>query len=273
MRRVCLAIIAMTVLVPGTVYVTTAASQDRNSTTNVDPKNDRTTARPKWNVGDKWVVETASRSLQATDSKRAIATRWEFSVAGREKIANDAVLRIDIRCLDDKVRQPGSSLWVNVKNGSLRQIKTQIPVPGGFRTITESYSFADGNASPVMGPLTVLPVDLPVFQQNRSKGLYDFEYEAISGAGGAKALGDVGFAFSVQQKIVKADVERSKGLTHKSLAASLSNEPSVEVEIRRFDRTVRQLWRGELPWPVFSSNGSTESRLIKVVRNDRSSSN
>ncbi len=268
MKRLWILISGALTLLSATL-MTSAAPQIGTGPADPEPSDQTRLVRPEWHVGDKWAVETVTRPIQTSDLKQAAVIRWEFTVAGREEIEQAAAFRIDIRCFDVPARQSAASLWVDATTGSLRQVKMQIPVAGAFRSLTERYTSPGGTPSPVLGPLTALPVDLPVFLRSNAKGAGDFEYQASSGPPGAKAVGEIGFTFSVQQKIAVSKQERAKRLTPKSLARSLGDEAGVEVEIRRFDRSVRQLWRGSLPWPVYSTNGRTESRLIQVTRKNR----
>ena len=74
--------------------------------------------------------------------------------------------------------QPAVRLWADQETFALRQVETRLPVQGNYRTVTESYATNDDQASPVFGPLTALPVDLPLFLRDQTKALSDFSYEA-----------------------------------------------------------------------------------------------
>jgi len=54
-----------------------------------------------------------------------------------------------------------------------------------------------------------------------------------------------------------------KGLFADIFAKDVAVQETVEVRIKGFDRQVRQLWQKGLPWPVYSDNGTTVSRLVK----------
>lgn len=224
--------------------------------------------RPQWQTGDRWVVETASLPLQMRSAGIAQAKsqpiRWQFAVQSYEKVIGDDCYRVEIRCLESG-QQPATVLWIDKKSHALKQMQTQIPVPGGFKTVSESYEFASGQPSPVLGPLNALPIDLPLFQGGQSKGSQSFTYEANVGPAGQKAIGDLGFAYEIQQEIAAVEPDQVKGLVAESFTKSLESKPVVEVKLRRFDRQVRQLWQPGQPWPVFSDNGTTTCRLIEVI--------
>ena len=156
-------------------------------------------------------------------------------------------------------------LWVNKKAHALRQITTQIPVPGGFRILTENYEFRSGQPSPVLSPLTALPVDIPLFRGGQAKGLEKFSYEANVGPAGTKALGDLGFSNEVEQDVQTASADQAKGLLNIDFAKDLTVRPAVEVKLKKFDRQVRQIWRPGLPWPAYSEDGQTTCKLVKVT--------
>ncbi|NUQ63327.1 MAG: hypothetical protein HUU20_12680 [Pirellulales bacterium] len=230
--------------------------------------------RPQWQMGDQWIVETVSLPVQVRSAGIAQAKsqpiRWQFAVQKYEKVVSDDCYRVEIRCLEEG-QQPTTVLWIDKKSQALKQMQTQIPVPGGFRTVSESYEFASGQPSPVLSPISALPVDLPLFQSGQSKGSQTFTYEANVGAAGTKAVGDLGFAYEIQQEIVEAQPDQVKGLVAEGFAKSLENKPVVEVKLKRFDRQVRQLWQPGQPWPVYSSNGTTTCRLIEVIPAEKKS--
>lgn len=225
---------------------------------------------PKWDLGDEWVVETTSRPLQIRDEAGPETVcrpiQWQFAVQRFEKTLADDCYRVEIKCLVEGAEQPTTVLWVDKKSRALRQIQTQLPTPDGFRTITQSYEFSSGQPSPVLGPLTALPVDLPLFVGGEAKGMQTFTYETHTGPPGTKKVGELGFAYQVEQQVTPMTSEQVKGLVHDSLTKGLTNEPVVEVQLKNGLQQVRQLWQPGLPWPVYSKNGSTECRLVKVTR-------
>jgi hypothetical protein len=226
--------------------------------------------RPKWRVGDRWVIETQSLQLQrreepAPGGARSAPLTWRFTVQAEEIVAKRPCFRVQAECQDANVQAPVTRLWVDRESYALKQVQTQLAVAGEIRTITESYEFPTGQPSPVLvAMMVVLPVDLPIFQQADTKGAKKFEFEAIAGPAGVKALDELSFAFEVEQKIDGAQPEQVKGLFHNEFAKSLTREPIANVQLKTGHRTVRQLWQANLPWPAFTDNGMTRSRLIKV---------
>jgi hypothetical protein len=229
--------------------------------------------KPRWCAGDRWIVKTTSRGLERraapVESKDPITARWEFSVKKTEKLAGHDCHRLEVRCLDEQDRpdeqQPLTVLWVDCKAMVLRQCRMQIPVPDGFRAITESYAFADGQPAPVVAPFTALPVDLPLFSAGLARGGEKFSYEAIDGVGGSRAADDVAFGIEVEQHVAPARAEDVKRLLPADLSRGLEVKQVVEVKLRAADREVRQLWQAGQPWPVYASNGSTTAHLVKVT--------
>lgn len=225
--------------------------------------------KPQWQLGEQWIVETTTRPIQARgklDGERGRPIQWQFAVQKYEKVVADDCYRVEVRCLLEGPQQPSAVLWVDKKSQTLRQITTQIPIPGGFTTLTENYEFPNGQAAPVLGPLNALPVDLPLFRGGESKGMEKFSYDANIGPAGTKAIGDVGFSFDVEQEVSLAQPEQVKGLLADEFTKDLVAKPAVEVKLKRSDRQVRQLWQAGLPWPAYSEDGRTSCRLIKVTK-------
>jgi hypothetical protein len=224
--------------------------------------------RPKWKVGDAWMIETQSRQVQTreTDAARPGAKlQWKFTVQTIEKLGGRDCFRLGVKCLSQQRPQPNVTVWIDTTALALRQIQTQVQVSGDMRTLTESYQFAGEQPTPVLSPLTALPIDLPLFLAGETKGTQTFQYESIPGPAGTKNVGDVGFVFQIEQGMTPADAEKAKGLLNEDFAKSLTTQPVVEVRLKTIDRQVKQLWRTELPWPAYSDNGTTVARLIKVL--------
>ena len=228
--------------------------------------------QPKWQVGQKWVVETANQLVQSgSDSGGKLAdqgapVQWEFTVQEPEQLGGKKCHRVSIRCLVEGGRQqPVAAFWADQDTLALKQIQTQLPVQGQFRTVTESYQFAEGQPSPVLGPLSAIPLDMPLFLPGKTKDLGEFTYEAVQGPAGQKAADDVGFSVGVKQRIKALKADDVKGLLDKDFAKGLKDEPVYEVRLETNMRSVRQLWQPGKPWPSYSSNGSTVCRLTKLI--------
>jgi hypothetical protein len=227
---------------------------------------------PQWELGDSWVVETKTRPLQARSDTGpdtfCKAIQWQFAVARFEKTLADDCYRMEVKCLAPGAVQPSTVLWIDKKSRAVRKIETQLPVPGGFRTVTYNYQFSSGQPSPVLGPLSALPIDLPLFTGGEAKGMQTFAYQMHTGPEEAKELGQLGFAYHVEQRVDPSPSEHVKGLLNETFAKSLTAQPVVEVRLKSGRRQVRQLWQPGLPWPAYSNNGSTECRLVKVIPAD-----
>jgi hypothetical protein len=231
--------------------------------------------KPRWNVGDSWVVETRTQALQTRadlDDRKPSPVTWKFTVKKSEKIAGHDCHRVEVVCLDSKGNtdktQPGVVFWVDQKSMAMRQLKTQMPVPGGFRTITESYAFGDNQPTPVAGLLSVLPIDVPLFNSGVSRGLEKYTYEAVSGPAGKRDVNDVAFATDIEQSIAAAKADEVNRLVpdeFKEFSRDLKAKPVVEVKLKTAERDIRQLWQIGQPWPVYASNGQTTARLLKVT--------
>jgi hypothetical protein len=232
--------------------------------------------KPKWNVDDSWVIETTTRPIQARNDigdKKSAPITWKLTVKKTEKVAGHECHRLEVVCLDDKGNvdkaQPGSVLWIDQKSMALRQLQTQLPVPGGFRTLTESYDFGDNQPTPVTGPLTSLVLDIPLFSPGATRGLEKFTYDAVSGGGGKRAANDIAFSVDIEQHITPAKEEDVKKLVaedFKEFNRDLKAAPVVEVKLKTSEREVRQLWQVGQPWPLYANNGPTTARLVKVNR-------
>lgn len=225
--------------------------------------------KPHWQTGDRWIVETATvqqqkhRELDAADKPPSV--QWQFQVGRTEQIAGRECHKVKIHCLA-KGRQPQTTLWVDCQSMALRQLETQFPVRSGFRTVVESYDFPGGQPTPVLGPLSALPIDLPLFVGGNRKANSAFTYDAVSGPAGTKAVGDVAFSFSVTQSVSTPDDRQVKRLIPEMLAKQLDKLHLLGVRLKSADnRQVDQIWKEGVPWPLYTNSGITVSRLIKTI--------
>jgi hypothetical protein len=221
----------------------------------------------RWQVGMKWVVETTTDLAQLGDEakkkpQKTEPIQWQFSVVKIEKVQGQECFRVEVERLiveGDKAKTvpPLTILWADARSLALRQIRTEFVVQGQIREVTESYDFGNGQHAPVMSPLTSIPLDMPRLLPGgaaKATGSETFSYAAVSGPGGKKALGDVGFAVEIKQEIVDAPA-----------AAKALGGPDFTVKMSSGDRTVQQEWKNDRPWPETSSNGTTTSKLKSVT--------
>lgn len=257
----CVLIVAV-VCVPRSSWCRAAVPDDKPAGNTVD------SFRPTWHVGDVWVVETRTRRLQVgAQPGTAIESRpvtWQFAVRGVERINGRDCFQVEITGVSGADRsQPQATLWIDAQAMALRQFQTQVRVAGTVRTLTESYAFPGEQPTPVLGPLTALPIDLPLLSGGHAKGSQAFTYEATAGPSGSKAVGEPTFAYDVTQEFNEQPSAETRALLDSDFAKSLAARPLLEVRLKTVDRQVRQLWQPGLPWPVYSENGTTVARLVK----------
>ena len=113
-----------------------------------------------------------------------------------DQLAGSDCYRIAVRPTD--AARPKTTVWIDRDTTAIRQIQTELPTADGYQTVTESYR-SRGQAAPVVGPLTVLPIDLPQFPEPGVKSLDAYRYETFCGPGGIKAIGEVGFSIDIRQ--------------------------------------------------------------------------
>ncbi len=234
--------------------------------------------KPNWQVGQQWVVETISQLAPVGEEKQGKSdpVRWQFTVKNIEPVGGHDCFRVNVEYLIDGREQAVAVLWADQKSLALRQVQSYLQVQGETRTVIESYSFADGQPAPVVGLLTAVPLDMPLFLPGASsKAIQEkYVYEANAGPPGKKALGEVGFAVEVEQNTTPAKPEQVKALLAKfgkEFSKDLekpvvdANKPLVSVSLKTADREVNQLWQPSLPWPAFVDNGTTVARLVQVT--------
>lgn len=224
--------------------------------------------QPKWKAGDKWVVETVSDAVQTgvSDPGKTKPVQWQFTVQKPEKVDDAEMVKLSVQS-QLPGQQPQTQLWLDPKTFALRQVQTQVPVAGELRTLSEKYDHAQDRPAPVFVPISAVPLDIPAFlEMPGTKGVADFSYTASQPPPpGIKAASKVEFEFRVSQKTRAATAEELKKWVAPNLKKDAKAVPVV-IELTTGRRTVTQLWQADQPWPVYSTNGKTESRLIEVTR-------
>ncbi len=235
---------------------------------------------PRWEAGDRWVVETVSRPLhvraEASPTVYAPPLRWQFDVSPSKKPLSKDCFCVEVRCEGDVARTAKTVFWLDRNSFSLRQITICLPIVGGFEEMTMSYDSGSGQPAPILGPLSALPIDTPMLYAG-TKGMQTFSYTSYCGARERKELGDIGFAHQVEQEILEVpqdEVARllsqhfTKSLVEDPFAKSLTDRPVTEVRLKSQGREIRQLWQANRPWPIYCDNGYTVSRLVSVDRKE-----
>ena len=225
--------------------------------------------KPRWKVGDRWIVQTRTMQMQARrqvgQDDRGQPVQWQFQVQGTEKLAGTQCYKVEIKCLAESAMKPSTTIWVDAQTMALRQTKVELPTQGGSRSVTESYEFPGGQPAPVLGPLTALPLDLPLFLDEGTKATSQFVYETYVGPAGTKAIGEIGFTRGVRQDVGLKETEGVKSLLDEQFVKSLPTDPLVEVQLSSQERSVRQLWQAGGLWPAYSDNGVTQAKLLRVL--------
>lgn len=222
--------------------------------------------KPRWKVGQRWVVETTSVPIQTSDAsgtKPGKPVRWEFSVVRREKVGEHDCFRVEVSS-QTAPDAPKTVLWVDDRSFALRQVEAGLLVQGEERRIKERYDFEDGQPSPVIAPLSSLPLDLPVFSTVRPRsGKYGYKAHSVGIA--EKRGEEISFSIQVEQKLAPARLAVARGLLNEDEKADAKKPATYEVRMKSPEREVMQLWRPGSPWPVFADNGNTKARLIQVL--------
>jgi hypothetical protein len=224
--------------------------------------------RPQWKVGQQWVVEIVSLQNQVRRDLPAgppsTKTQWRFTVRSIETIEGHDCYKVEVKCLASKSPEPETVMWVDRQTMTLRKVETRLAVQGGTRTVTESYHAPSGQPFPAFAPLTVPPIELPLFLSG-TKGMQTFTYEATNGPEGVKAVGEIGFTFAIEQQVTRPNEDEIKGLLPDDYAKGIEKRPTVEVQLNTSRTKVRQLWQPGYPWPLYSNNGVASACLIQVI--------
>jgi hypothetical protein len=206
--------------------------------------------------------------LQARNDDPAKPTKpiqWQFTVEGTEKIQDTDCTKVKVQCqLPGK--QPQTTIWLDGKTAVLRKLETQLAVHGEYRTITETYQHSAEQPSPVFVPVTAIPLDIPVFLDNETKAIQFSYVVQHPQPAEVKSLDAVTFQMSARQIVRAVTPVESKSLVPETFTKDLTKKATVAIELVQGKRTILQVWQADQPWPIYSNNGRTQSKLVSVTR-------
>lgn len=224
--------------------------------------------KPRWAMGDTWVVQTSTQQIQAgrggqVPAKRQLA-EWEFRVEAIEVLDGQMCQRVSVRCVSPARTEPVAVFWVNEKSGRLRQVQTQLPTSGKIRTAVERYD-SESSDGAVICLLSVVPLSLPSFSATSESSAVS-QYRVYGAAAGSKDPGLIGFGSKITQTTRQAEEAAVRGALPDSLAKSLDGQPLTEIILADGRHKIRQIWRTGDSWPAYTEHGGTESWLVRTKK-------
>ncbi|MDD3588523.1 MAG: hypothetical protein PHQ75_15180, partial [Thermoguttaceae bacterium] len=222
---------------------------------------------PQWKTGNSWIVETTNlQSQNAQTQTKTMPVRWKFEVKGIATLANHSCFLVEITCMEKGECQPHVYIWVDEVSGMLMRTLTYTWIKGRWHEHQETYIPKGGKSVAVFGSVPSLPLDMPVFGVRGAKSMEADTYETVTGPTGQKAIGQSGFVYQVKQSISPVSKELDKRFQSRKAkgAKSVSLKEAIEVGMNGGLNEVRQVWTPGTPWPVYSTNGASESRLVET---------
>ncbi len=229
---------------------------------------------PNWQIGDYWIVESVNRQSQSSEQRVGRPVRWLFEVVGMARVQGRDCYQTKITAMENSPAAPIAHIWVDSETGALVRVATQTYVRGQWVERVQSFQGQDGKAAPVFGIVPCLPLDMPLFAENGAKSVGEVEsfYTAVGDSDaqpqdGAKSAGGAkSFAYRVKTTTTRVPGPGAKGsVDFKALKIEGAKglDQAVEVKMDAGPKTSRQIWTPGTPWPVYSANETSESRLIE----------
>jgi hypothetical protein len=216
------------------------------------------------------MVETLNLQTQGFQPQQQVPVVWVFTVVGETKLADLDCFVIHIQSKEIDNFQPQITIWICKQSGILMRTQVHQLIRGQWKTFTDTYVGAKGKAVAVLGTIPSLPLDMPSFDAENSKDAGEMSYELIQGnTEDAKSLKETGFLYRINQSVKPIAKDKAKALTtavsesqSKSLDKSLDLDNAVEVELQSGLKKSHQIWSPNLPWAIYSNNGTCEARLV-----------
>ena len=217
---------------------------------------------PKWQVGDRWILEASYKDLKSPGDVWLPPIKWVFKVkAIKQKYDQDAYV-IHIYPKDSAI-QMQAVLWLAVKD--LRPLRVIDIFKTARGAKTKEVGVDPNNPQPLIAEDTLVPYDLPVFplikaETQMADGFDAYrnntpekKYSTISKVGG------LSFKRTFGQKNKKPERQYSD-----AFAAYRSQGRSFQVEIasERSAKGIVQLWQEGSKWAISSESKAKRVKLV-----------
>ncbi len=221
--------------------------------------------KPRWQVGQAWVVEAHVPRLQlATEVDRSqalVSLRWRFAVEKIDNLLDEPCYLIEARPQDVEPEGLCLRLWVSTEALLLKGWELLFPCGGVVASTGEMFRGGDFPAYPASVPFMLVPIAFPVWEEIPLKDIAEFHYEARVGLAAVKDLQESRFYIAISQCVDKPDERYVKSVLNRSVD-QLGNRDLLRIELQSSLGHWQQLWMAGQPWPVWASNGIVTSRLV-----------
>lgn len=219
---------------------------------------------PKWNVGDRWILEATYRDMRSPGEVWMPPLNWIFKVRAIKKISDQDCYVVHVYPLNKSLKVQ-AVLWLAVED--LRPLKVIDIFPTSEGVKSSERDLDPGNPQPLLAADTLVPYDLPVFPLVKAD-------TAVQGADGFSAYRTEPEAkkFTKVTKMGAFSFKRTIGQKNKApekqfadtFAAYRSSGSSFQVELAepRSNTSLIQLWQEGSPWAISSESVARKIKLL-----------
>ena len=219
---------------------------------------------PRWNVGDRWVLEASYRDMRSPGEVWMPPLYWVFKVRSIKKVA-------DVDCYVVHVFPKHAALkvqailWLAVED--LRPVRVIDIFPTNEGVKSSERDIDPGNHQPLLAEDTLAPYDLPVFPLVRAgqsvqnaDGFAAYRNEPVAKKfSKVTKVGSLSFKRTTVQQNKKPDKQYAD-----TFAAYRASGENFQVELAepRSNTSLMQLWQEGSPWAISSESIARKIRLM-----------
>jgi len=222
---------------------------------------DRPAFIPKWNVGDRWILEATYRDLKSPGEVWLPPIRWVFHVKSVKNIDRQDCYAIHIYSKNRSVKAQAILYLSTIDLHPMRVIDIY-STPSGMKNSERDIDTL--HPSPLLSEGALIPYDMPIFPLQK---------KSVQGADGMKAYrAPKAKSFDKIRRIggfsFKKTVQQSENVPTRQQAdafrAYKTGGEAFKVELfdSRSKENLTQLWGEGAPWALSSE---TPARKVKLI--------
>lgn len=219
---------------------------------------------PKWNVGDRWVLEASYRDMRSPGEVWMPPLQWVFKVRSIKQIADQDCYVLHVYPKNSTLKVQ-AVLWLAVADLRPLRVIDIYPTNEGVKSSERDIDPSD--PQPLLAEDTLVPYDLPVFplvkasasvQNADGFAAYRSEPKEKKFAKVTK-VGGLSFKRTIGQKNKAPEKQYAD-----TFAAYRSAGASFQVELAepRSNTSLIQLWQEGSPWAISSESVARKIRLL-----------
>lgn len=221
---------------------------------------------PKWNVGDKWVVEATYKDIRQEGDVWLPPILWVFKVRGIKSLHRQKCYVVHVYPADKNIKQQ-AILYLSTFDLRVLKVIDIYPTRDGAKAQERFYD--PFNPQPLIAENTLIPYDLPLFPLLKPKLVQDSDgiFKGYRSKNLLRTIpkiikiGEFSFKKVIKQNQKNIDTKHYAD-QFRAYSSNLGSTYQVELIDENNKDTLVQVWQEGLPWAISADSGLKRMRLI-----------